>query len=256
MKNLNLNYKYLFGKRGLSFILAASLAATLSGCGEKANCDITSSHVHKYVSAEGLNKYVDKEYLNYGGYERTDEYLVLDKDELDLRQFEEKHGLLRIDENIDTLLATQDTNVDYIEYRYEYSYLRPMPYSVYNGKVFLTYFTYIPTIGHSWTTDDTISGLTGEKRICHYKYQAFKIEIDEKGKRVIIPSDYVDNLNDIIDEFPYVKREFFKVFDKELDCEADYEDGPEEELTEEERREREANIDPSYNESSNSINRR
>ena len=72
--------------------------------------------------------------------------------------------------------------------------MQPIPHTVSNGKTTSTYFTYIPQIRYSWTTNKDRSGLTGETRICHYVYTAYKIEKDEFGKFVLIPSEDVEDL--------------------------------------------------------------
>ena len=83
--------------------------------------------------------------------------------------------------------------------------------------------------GHSWTTDKNHSSLTGEQRRCHYVYQAYKVEKNEKGKYVLVPSEYVDSLDELNGEYPYIKTTFYKVIDAEYGTDLDYEDGPEDE---------------------------
>ena len=74
--NIKFNIKKLFGVRGVSFVLAiAALPAMLTGCGKKADCDISGKHAHLYRSTSGYVRYIDKEYLTYEGYDRQDDYI-------------------------------------------------------------------------------------------------------------------------------------------------------------------------------------
>lgn len=107
----------------------------------------------------------------------------------------------------------------------------PIAHIVSNGKTTTTTYTYIPSTGYSWTTDKNHSRLTGEQRKCHYVYKAYKIEKNEKGKYVLIPSSDVDSFDELNGEYPYIKTKFYKVIDAEYGTELDYEDGPEEETT-------------------------
>ena len=250
MKNLKINYKYFIDK-SVAFVLAIATALTFSACGKESECEITTNHAHQYVNKAGYVKYIDKEYLNYGGYNWTENYIDLTQNEVYMRNLENKHGLLRINENLDTILTIQDNNEDYMEYRYAYTYLIPIPHATRIGNSTMTYITYIPTTKYSWTSDENHSRLTGENRLCHYMYQGYKIEINDKGKEVLVPSEYVDDLTTIMDEYPYIKENYFKVFNQKSNCELDYEDGPEEELSEEELKDRYSKIDPSYQGTSN-----
>mgnify|MGYP006893963530 CR=1 FL=1 len=55
-------------------------------------------------------------------------------------------------------------------------------------------------------------------------YQAIDIQKVEKGKYVVVTSDYVENIFDIANEYPYISKNFFKIFDLDLGTEIDYED--------------------------------
>ncbi len=228
MKNLKLNLEKMIKVRGLPLVLAATVMATgLTGCGKKAECDINGSHAHLYTNEENFIRYIDKEYLSYEGYERQEDYITLTKEEEELRKFEDKKNLLRIDENIEAIEEYQEQNTDYIEYRYAYTYLMPIPHYVSTGKTTSVYFTYIPTTHYSWTSNPDHSRLTGEQRRCHHVYQAYNVVIDEKGNYVLVPSEYVDNIFDLNGEYTYIKEKFCKVIDAEYGYDLDYEDGVE-----------------------------
>ena len=82
-----------------------------------------------------------------------------------------------------------------------------------NGKGGITtYTTYMPTIGHSWTTDKNHSRLTGQVREVYYMYYGYKIGINEKGKYELVKSDYVSSLDELPNDYIYVKEKFYKTF--------------------------------------------
>lgn len=228
MNNMRLNLGKSLSLRGVSLVLATTVMMTgLSGCGKKAECDIKGDHAHLYTNEQNFSRYINKEYLSYEGYERQEDYKVLSEDEKKLCKFEDKKDLLRIDENIDAIAAVQEQNHDYIEYRYAYTYLMPIPHHVRSGKTSYTYFTYIPVTHHSWTSNPEHSRLTGEQRRCHHVYQACNVVIDENGKYVVVPSDYVDDIFSLNGEYTYIKESFCKVIDAEYGYDLDYEDGVE-----------------------------
>lgn len=202
------------------------------GCGKKAECDIEGSHAHKYTNEEGYIRYINKEYLEYDGYQRDEEYINIEGEE-DLYKFIDQHSLMRIDDNLDIIIAKMAENEDFIEYRYSYPYDEPIPhYSIINGITY-TFYSYNTTTYYSWTKDVNQENLTGEQRMCHYVYTGYKIAIDDNGKYVLIPSEEVDDIREIMDEYPYIKQTYYKVIDINTGLEVDYENGPEQDLDEE-----------------------
>lgn len=242
--------KNLLRKKLLLGALAFSLVGT-TGCGKKADCDIEDSHAHLYTNEEGYSRYINKEYIKYEGYTRNDDYINIEGQEK-FYKFLDKKDMLKIEDNMGVILAKQEENNDYIEYRYFYTYFVPIAHVVSAGKTTTFYYTYIPMTGHSWTSDSNHCNLTGEQRLCHYVYTAYKIEKDDNGKYVLIPSKDVDNIKEVMDEYPYIKEKYYKVVNPENGCDLDYEDGPEEEISPEELEEIKQNLDSSQN---NNINR-
>ncbi len=226
MRNFNLNLKKMVRLRGVPIALTATVLATsLTGCGKKAECDISGSHAHLYTNEEGYEAYYNKEYLTYDGYERQEDYIPLTEEEVALYKFLDKKDLISLEDNLDVILAEQEQNTDYIEYRY--SYKRRIPMRV--GKV----TTFRTVTRYSWTSDPNHINLTGETRLCHYVYQACNVYKDENGKYVVIPSECVDDIGDLVGDYTYVKKVFYKVINLENNLELDYEDGqdPNEEVS-------------------------
>lgn len=221
MKNLNMNLKKMMELRGIPLALAATVLVTgLTGCSEKVDCDVEGDHAHLYTSEEGYSAWYNKEYLEYDGYSRHDEYITLTKEDKELNKFLDKKDLIRLDDNLDVILSETENNNDYVEYRY--SYKKWVTRLV--GKVPMRR----KVTRYAWTTDPNHAGLTGESRVCHYVYQGCNVYKDEYGKYVVVPSEEVDDIEDLVGRYEYVRKTYSKVVNLEDKKEVDYEDGPDE----------------------------
>ena len=69
----------------------------LTGCGQKSDCEIPSRHVHKFVSNNGIVKYIDSEQKQYGNYNWQKDYLEITND--DALFFKTKGNLFEGDDN-------------------------------------------------------------------------------------------------------------------------------------------------------------
>lgn len=226
-------------------VLISSLAL-FSGCAKNIDCNIDQLHAHNYVSSEKFDKYMVSEREYKKSWDRTDEYIIIDGETKELIDFENKEGLYRISHNKDEIKEIISEHCDYKEYRYKYTYMQAIPHTRKIGNSTSVYFTYIPQTGHSWTVDPNHSRLTGEERVVHYVYYGYKVVKDEKGKYIVIKSEMVDDINDLPEDFVYIKNKFYKkVYLDNKELEVDYEDGPEEDkqLNEEQQAEYEAQID-------------
>lgn len=209
--NMKLNLKKMLKMRGLSLALVTTAIVTsLTGCSEKADCEISGEHLHKYISDESYIRYIDKEYLNYEGYKRTDDYIDVTDEELALSQFEDKNNLLKIEDNLDLILKQQEKNVDYLEYEYSYEARQPISHFSRVGRITTVYYTYRNVTRYNWTKDPNHEDLTGETRFIHYVYTAYKIQKNDKGKYVLVESDEVDDITTIMEEYPYIKEAYYK----------------------------------------------
>lgn len=216
-----------FRKKSIAGLLSMALITSgFSGCTKTVECDIDENHAHKYVNSKGQITYVDSEKEKYRSHIRVEDYILIDQKEEELRNFEFKKGLYRIEENIDYINSIQDNNHDFVEYRYSYTYLRPIPHIISTGKTTTTFFTYIPTKGHNWTTDKNHSNLTGEQRVVHHVYYGYKIDTDG-DKMVVLKSKKVDNIYDLPEEYKYIKKDFCEQINIDDGTILDYEDGPE-----------------------------
>ena len=226
----NINEKN--GKKKIKNIVLAGLIIanlfTFSGCANNVPCDISGDHAHYYVNDEYFGRYIVSEKSSVSGLNRTDNYIPVSKEDAELLEFINKKGLFRIDENQQAISKITDSHQDFIEYRYSYFYLMPIPIVHHTGKTTYTTFNYIPMKGYSWTTD-TSRNLTGEERVCHYVYYGYKVIRNEKGTYELVKSDPVDDLSELPDGYDYIKEKFYDVVNlHDKNDILDYEDGPEE----------------------------
>lgn len=227
-ENINeITGKKVFKKILLSGLIIANLF-TFSGCSKNIQCDVNNEHAHYYINNNYLGRYIASEKSSISGLDRLDNYILIEKEDEELLNFANKKGLFRIDENKSAIENITKNHQDFVEYRYKYRYMHPMPKTRKIGKITTTTIDFIPRTGYSWTTN-TEKNLTGETRICHYVYYGYKIEKNEKGKYEIIKSEPVDNLNDLPLEYQYIKENFYDIVNLYNKDEIfDYEDGPEE----------------------------
>lgn len=224
-KKAYFNPKLLIGNILLSMVLL------FSGCAKTVDCDIPTTHAHVYVNEEGFRKNMVSEKESNWGFDRTEDYFEVTKEESELLKFMNKKGLMDITQNKEAIEKQMKQNKDYTEYRYSYTYLQPIPHTRRIGKTTSIYYTYIPLTRYSWTSNPNHSRLTGETRVVHYMYYGYKIVTTDKGKLKVIESELVDNINDLPSDYLYIKKDFTKkVYANKKNLEVDYEDGPESEV--------------------------
>lgn len=222
------NFK-IYAARGILTFMLISIPSTLTGCGNIVDCDIKETHAHLYTNEDGYIRFLVDEHEFVDNFSRSDQYISLDEDEKKLNDYLKANDLLKISDNLEVLIEEKLLNEDYQEYRYTYTYMAAIPQVHSNGKTTTISYIYIPSTGKSWTDNAFHSNLTGEERTAHYVYQAYKVVLDEKGKYTLEASEYVDDLRDIMQEYPYIKLVHTKKINLDSQEELDYEDGPEEE---------------------------
>lgn len=217
------------GRRLKSLIASGVLLTSISlfsGCANEVECNIEVEHAHKYVCDSHFSRYLfnEKEY-SANSYVRTDEYIIVDEEMKKLIQFENDWGLYRISENRDRIQQMLIAHEEGLLYEYEYMDSKPVMHGQGSGRGSgMTYYTYIPTNEYNWTLNKKHENLTGETREVYFKYYAYKIEKNSLGMYSIVKSDYVDNFEDLPEEYIYVGDNFFVMYDKQTDYEIyDYE---------------------------------
>ena len=202
MKNLQINIGAFIKRRGTALVLASALAVScLSGCSND-KCEIPIRHTHKYVNEEGYIRYIESEKNSIDGYLRSYDNREITDEESSLYKFLNKKGLIRIDENIELLLIQQEVRIPFTAYEYSEVELTSV------GKVISL------TTNYYFTNDPEHENLTGKEVEIHYIYQAYKVEKDYNGKYQLIPSPLVEDILEVMDEYPYVKEEFYIMVDK------------------------------------------
>ena len=227
-KSINENINNKKGKSLAKRVLATGLIIanlfTFAACAKTMPCDINDEHAHLYIDPDTkIERYIESEKSYVDGMDRQEEFIVIDQEQSDLLKFMNKKDLFRIDENKDALQNVENQNQDYIEYRYKYIYMQPIPVVHSNGKfTYVTYY-YVPVTKYSWTTDQT-RNLTGETRVCHYMYYGYKVYQTDNGKYKMEKSDLYDSISDIPDEYEYIGNKYTAIVNAEDKEILDYED--------------------------------
>ena len=194
MKNFKLTKKI-----ASIYLLTTSIALTsLTGCAKKMDCDVTYDHAHKYVSDEGFFTYKESEHETKNNMHWTDNISYINSEV----EILDKFNLLKIKDNINVLEEEMSNDTPYIEYEYSYIY----PTFIEFGKPHISIFG----TGYDFTTDKERSDLTGMVRDVNYKYRAYKIVTNKKGKQKLEESELVDDITTIKDEYPYFKLSDYK----------------------------------------------
>lgn len=202
MKNLEVNIGSFVKRRGTALLLAGTLTAIcLSGCSDS-NCEIPNRHIHMFVNDEGYIRYIESEKDSVDNYLKSYNTREITGEEGSLYKFLNKKGLFRIDENIDLILSQQESNKEFTAYEYSKSELTVV------GKIISS------TTNYYWTNDPDHESLTGKEEDVHYIYQAYKVEKDHNGKYQLVPSPLVEDITEVMDEYPYVREEFYIMVDK------------------------------------------
>ena len=180
----------------------------LSGCSEQAECNITEDHVHKYVGSNKKGTVVtfikSEDLVIQDGYEdgsfkifdykRQDDYETMTEED---KGFFEIKGikLYKGSDNWDYLYNVMASKKDRIEYRYRYD----------DG------FDY----AYRWIeSNQENKHYTGDVRVYHYRFCGHRIILKD-GVWIDERSPFVDDIRDIIDEYPYFQLDPYTVVHKD-----------------------------------------
>ena len=200
----------------ISLILSLQVL-TLSGCG-KSNCNIEASHVHEYVSENGITRYSMSEKEKIGGfsspiYYKTDNTIVLNDENIKKYKLISSNDLISINDNIDVLREITSNLNDY--YLFQYKYVVHVSDPVYSinadGLPILIGYNEYDEDRFDWTSDPNHKDLTGEKKIMTHVYYGYRI-VDNKIER----SGIVDSLDLLIEMgFGYIGPSIYKEMEKD-----------------------------------------
>ena len=187
-----------------------SLLLLLSGRGEKSECELPTRHVHKYTKRANngitITRYIESEDLRLQGYKWNEDHININT--IDADRFKELEGkkLFNCDRNSNLcednwnyLCNLMRNNHDWLEFYYHYTELVTKTRTNSDGDL----ETYTETETHSgWTTDPDYVHNTGEVRLYHHRYCGYRF-IFENGEFKLDRSKAVDDIQDIIDDYPY-----------------------------------------------------
>ena len=190
-------------KRIIAFI---TIPFILSGCTKVVDCDIEERHVHRYYGSNkrgAVTIYLDSEdetaksYYQDGNwgyftFYRQNDYVEITNE--DALFYEAKGTMFYGPNNWKFLYNIMAGKRDYLEYQYLYD----------DGE----------GTSKAWSTDKNKSRLTGKVRVCHYKFCGHKLTYKD-GEYINERSPFVDDIRDIIDEYPYFELDPYKVVKKE-----------------------------------------
>ncbi len=216
MKNFKLNIENSQFLKKMNYIIIASGMATIilgvSNFNAKSDCTIEENHAHLYTNDEGFIRYINDEHLKLNGFKYQDTYIKLTEEENDLYTFLKKKKLISIEDNLDLILAIQESNQDYLEY--EYTYKKRVTRST--GKSsYRTWRTRTDWTPNPDNVENEIAGrwkdlsFTGNTRLVHYVYQTYNVIINDKGKYELIDGPVVDDIRECLEEYPYIKEKFY-----------------------------------------------
>ena len=172
----------------------------LTGC-KKIDWDLTKRHVHKYVGSNNkgtIVNYFDSEYetvrdsyedvyLHDFHYNRQDEYIEITKEDEEF--YKVKNKRFYGPDNWNFLYNVMNSKRDYIEYEYTTT----------DGD---------DTFYH-WHRDRNYRSNTGKVRIYHYRFCGHRF-VYKNGKWIDERSPFVDDIRDIINEYPYFEIDCYK----------------------------------------------
>ena len=182
-----------------------------SSCAGTSECDYPTLHAHKYTKAFGNGKYIYtyfvSEDLSHSGYDWNEEYMEVTEDDVEFYKFLDKHDLFYGRSNWWYLFNKMKNNHDYIRYWYHDEYTRLVAHEEVDSKGNVsTYYTTETVVDEGWSSNPNHAHNTGKIRLYHHKYCGYKVVV-ENGELTLKRSPYVDDIRDIIDDYPYFEED-------------------------------------------------
>lgn len=176
----------------------------LTGCAARSDCEIKKTHAHKYYCNTNIGTiytYMNSEYLKDGEFYWTKDYIDLTlHDDVDF--FEIKKDLFDGRKNWGYLYNGMKDSPDYLSFYYSYD--EDEDYWDGDGNHQTRKKNY-----SGWTTNPRARGVTGEVALNHYRFFSYKI-VKNDGKYERIQSPLVDDIREVLDEYPYAPKRFAK----------------------------------------------
>lgn len=185
----------------------------LSGCAEKMDCDIKEDHVHKFINKKTkVVTYIMSEMNPSYGYEWQKENFKITED--DYNFYTTKGPLFDGVENWRYLYAVMASKSDYLEFYYEYETDDYVSQTDEDGNE-CGYWT--TTTHTGWTRDPYYMHNTGRVNLCHHRFFGYDIVYNtQKKKYERVESRLVDDIRDIINDYPYFPDDCSRVVNHEF----------------------------------------
>lgn len=193
-------------KHRLTRILPFTLAGVmlLNACSEKSDCVIPTRHVHKYTKQVtddiGIETYLDNENLQAHGYNWNENYIEINKVDEAIYKLLNSKLLFEGSTNWDYLFNYMASFHDYLKYYYYYETKRLVEEKDSEGNVISSH--YVTDKHDGWTTNPYDANNTGKVRLYHHRFFGYRI-VCENGKFRLDISNNVDDIRDVIREYPY-----------------------------------------------------
>ena len=189
-------------QRVVPYLLISSML--LTGCGKKSECDLPTRHVHLYTKDINnditISRYLDSEYEEMGSYTWNEDYFEITKTDEQLYNLLNSKDLFNAYDNWDYLYYEMSHNHDYLEFYYSYYTTETYTETDDEGNE----VTYTEEVHHTgWTEDPTYWHNTGDTRLNHHRYFGYRV-IYKNGKFELERSRLVDDVREIMDDYPYV----------------------------------------------------
>ena len=175
----------------------------LTGCAARSGCEIKRSHAHKYYVNTNIGTiytYMNSENLIDSEFTWTKDYFELTDDDVEF--YDIKKDLFDGRKNWGYLYNGMKDCTNYLSFYYSYD--EDEDYWDGDGNHQTRKKNY-----SGWTTNPRARGVTGEVALNHYRFFSYKI-IKKDGKYERIQSPLVDDIRDVLDEYPYVPKRFAK----------------------------------------------
>lgn len=193
-------------KRVLPFALTATIL--LSGCSEKSECDIPTRHVHRYTKEISddiiIESYFDDEHLTlWSGYNWNEDYIEINKVDEALYKLLNNKRLFDGATNWNYLFNVMASKKDYLMFYYYYTTIETYTTTDSDGKT----TTHTRVVEHSgWHSNPYDSDNTGKTRLYHHRFYGYRV-IYENGKFKLEQSPAVDDIREIINDYPYFSED-------------------------------------------------
>ena len=190
------------------FVLISSML--LTGCAKKGECDLPTRHVHLYTKKLDnditITKYIDSEFLKSYGYSWNADFIEITSIDEKIYNLLDNRGLFNAFDNWNYLYYVMANNHDYLKFYYEYTTTESYTVTDNDGNVSIK----TKRVHHDgWTEDPYYIHNTGKTRLYHHKYFAYRV-VCKNGKYSLEKSPLVDDIREVIEEYPYVPENCFE----------------------------------------------